>query len=241
MSDEQKTVFITGISSGLGESLSEVCLDEGWQVYGCSRRGSKLGRDIQETKCDLADLASIEPALDTLLANADKLDLVVLNAGMNYGVKLMVDTPLEEIKHVMDVNVWANKVILDWLHKSGRDIDQIVLVSSGAGVVGTKGWSSYGLSKCTLNMLTKLYCHEFENTHMAAIAPGVTMSEMLQRHLDKIDVTTYPHLQHFADPLEAGTIQGPAGAARRLFNVLGRLKKEPTGQYFDPSLMRDHG
>ena len=241
MSDEQKTAFITGISSGLGESLSELCLDEGWRVYGCSRRGSKLHRDIQERKCDLADLESIEPALDALLSDVERLDLVVLNAGMNYGVKLMVDTPLEEIKHVMDVNVWANKVILDWLHKTGRNIDQIVLVSSGAGVVGTKGWSSYGLSKCTLNMLTKLYCHEFENTHMAAIAPGVTMSEMLQRHLDRIDVETYPHLQHFADSLAAGTIQSPADAARRLFNVLDRLKNEPTGQYFDPSFMRDHG
>ena len=137
MSDTKKAVFITGISSGLGENLSRVCLDEGWRVYGCSRRGSKLQRDVVETNCDLSDIPAIEPALDALLAGVERLDLVVLNAGISYGMKALVDTPLEEIKHVMDVNVWANKVILDWLHKSAIDIDQIVLISSGAGVAGS--------------------------------------------------------------------------------------------------------
>jgi benzil reductase ((S)-benzoin forming) len=176
-----------------------------------------------------------------LFSGVERLDFVLLNAGISYSMKLMVETPLDEIKRVMDVNVWANKIILDWLHNSGIAIEQIVLISSGAGVVGTRGWSSYGLSKCTLNMMTKLYCREFENSHMAAIAPGVTMTEMLERHLGRIDLEQYPHLQQFVDAHEAGTIQTSAEAASRLCNVLDLLKQEPTGQYFGPSLMKEHG
>ncbi len=241
MSNEQRSMFITGISSGLGEGFSQLCLAEGWRVYGCSRRGGNLQGDIREIKCDLADLDALAPALEGLLGEVEKLDLVVLNAGKNNGMKPIVETPLEEIKDVMDVNVWANKLILDWLHQAVPAIGQIVLISSGAGVAGTKGWSSYALSKCALNMLTRLYSHEFENTHMAAIAPGVTMSEMLGRHLDSIDLETYPHLQHFVDARDAGTIQSPAAAARKLFNVLGRLREQPSGQYFDPGFMKEFG
>ena len=56
MSNGQRSMFITGISSGLGEGFGQLCLDEGWRVYGCSRRGGNLKGDIREIKCDLADL-----------------------------------------------------------------------------------------------------------------------------------------------------------------------------------------
>jgi len=132
-------------------------------------------------------------------------------------------------------------VILDWLKENVPSIGQIVMMTSGAGVGGNKGWSSYALSKATLNMLAKLYSHEFAPTHVAAIAPGVTMSEMLENHLDSIDVETYPTLKHFVTAKKAGTIQSPEDAARRLFNVLGKLQEHPSGMYFDPSYMRDFG
>lgn len=241
MSSKQQTAFVTGNSSGIGEGLSQVLLDEGWRVYGCSRRGCSLQGDIHDFKCDLADLDSLEPALESLLRGVDKLDLVILNAGKNAGMKLMTDTPMAEIKNVMDINVWANKIILDWLKKSVSSIGQIILITSGAGVGGNKGWSSYALSKATLNMLAKLYSHEFAPTHVAAIAPGVTMSEMLGSHLDEIDLEAYPTLKHFVDARDAGTIQSPAEAARRLLNVRHKLREHPSGKYFDPGFMRDFG
>ena len=241
MSNKQQAAFVTGNSSGLGLGLSEVLLDQGWHVYGCSRRGCNLTGDISDVICDLANLDAIEAALNELLGHIDELDLVILNAGKNAGMKLMTDTPMAEIKNVMDINVWANKIIFDWLKSNVPSIGQIILVTSGAGVGGNKGWSSYALSKATLNMLAKLYAHEFAPTHVAAIAPGVTMSEMLGQHLDSIDLESFPTLRHFVEAREVGTIQSPAEAARRMLNVREKLKEHASGRYFDPTFMRDFG
>ncbi|MCG8100758.1 MAG: alcohol dehydrogenase, partial [Candidatus Thiodiazotropha taylori] len=41
----KRTAFITGNSSGLGLGISQVLLNQGYRVYGCSRRGCKLQGD----------------------------------------------------------------------------------------------------------------------------------------------------------------------------------------------------
>jgi NAD(P)-dependent dehydrogenase (short-subunit alcohol dehydrogenase family) len=69
------------------------------------------------------------------------------------------ETPSADLKQVMEVNLWANKAIMDWLHGWGRPIDQILMISSGAAVLGNKGWNGYALSKAALNMLARLYAH----------------------------------------------------------------------------------
>lgn len=115
---------------------------------------------MRDVRCDLSDLDAIGAALDGLLGNAERLELVILNAGI-----------LDEIKRVMDVNVWSNKAIMDWLHGWGRLIEQVVMISSGASVLGNKGWGAYALSKAALTMLARFYAHEFPDTHIAAVAP----------------------------------------------------------------------
>ncbi|MFO7594139.1 MAG: hypothetical protein R6X15_08870 [Pseudomonadota bacterium] len=50
-------IFITGNSSGLGRGFSEYGLENGRQVYGCSRRGCVLDA-VHDVQCDLADFES---------------------------------------------------------------------------------------------------------------------------------------------------------------------------------------
>lgn len=64
----------------------------------------------------------------------------------------------------MDINVWANKLIIDDLAARHVAPRRIVLISSGAGVVGNHGWGAYALSKAALNMLAQLYAHELPST-----------------------------------------------------------------------------
>ena len=155
------TAFITGNSSGLGEGLSSTLLSQGYQVYGCSRRGCHLTGNIEDIRCDLTDFDSIAIALEQLLGNLNSLDLVILNAGILGQLKDMSATSIGDLQTIMDINVWSNKFILDWLLKSDIRIKQILLMSSGAAVLGNKGWGGYALSKATLNMLGRLYAHEF--------------------------------------------------------------------------------
>ncbi|MEN8168016.1 MAG: SDR family NAD(P)-dependent oxidoreductase [Pseudomonadota bacterium] len=227
-----KTAFITGTSSGLGHGLAQYLNDQGWAAYGCSRRGCDLP-GMHDRICDLTDYDSIPTALSGLLADAASLDLVVLNAGILGEIKDLTQTSLEDLKQVMEVNVWANKAVMDWLFEWGRPIDQIVMISSGAAVLGNKGWGGYALSKAALNMLAKLYAHEFAQTHISAVAPGIIDTTMMDYLCDEADAGAFPALGRLQLARGSEAMPGPLDAAERLVSILPRLKDWPSGSFVD--------
>ncbi len=94
------TVFITGVSSGLGLALAEAFLAQGTRVFGLSRRQPKqlAGRPgFTFAPMDLSRLESIRPATEALLSGVARLDRVILNAGILGGIGDMADTPLETL------------------------------------------------------------------------------------------------------------------------------------------------
>ena len=64
---------------------------------------------------DLAETDRIRDGIREFLGATERLDLVLLNAGVLAQIKDLRDTSLEEISVVMNVNVWANKLIYDTL------------------------------------------------------------------------------------------------------------------------------
>lgn len=225
-------LFITGNSSGFGRGFSEAALARGWEVYGCSRRGCDLA-GVHDVQCDLGDFGAVPAALGTLLAGLESLDLVILNAGVLGRIRPMHDTSLEELRRSMDINVWANKVILDWLLDSDMQIDQIIGISSGAAVLGNKGWNGYAISKASLNMLLRLYSHEFPHTHISAIAPGLIDTAMMDYLCVEPDPEEYPALGRIRAARGTDTMPGPREAAERVLEVVDRLKEFDSGSFVD--------
>lgn len=227
-----KTAFITGTSSGLGRALAEQLLGSGCAVYGCSRRGCDLA-GIHDRVLDLTDGQALAGSLNSLLADVDGLDLVVLNAGVLGHISDLVDTPLDDLKQVMEVNLWANKRVMDWLHDWGRPLDQVVMISSGAAVLGNHGWGGYALSKAALNMLAKLYAHEFPHSHITALAPGIIDTAMMDHLCAEADSEAFPALERLRRARGTEAMPGPPDAAQRLLSVLPRLRDWPSGSFVD--------
>ena len=227
------TALLTGISSGLGYGLAAELLGRGWEVYGCSRRPGHPQGAVHR-RIDITDYASLPAELDRLTAAATQLDLVVLNAGILGGIRDLCDTPMEEAKRVMETNLWANKAIMDWLCRSGRSVAQIVMISSGASVLGNRGWSGYSLSKAALNMLARLYSHEFPDTHICALAPGIVDTAMMGYLCgEEADAARYPALQRLRDARGTAAMPTPALTARQVVEVLPRLRERPSGDFID--------
>lgn len=235
-----KTALVTGTSSGLGYALAGHLLEKGWTVYGCSRRGCDLP-GVHDQAVDLTDTQGVPAALDDLLASAGRLDLVVLNAGILGEIRDLADTPLDDLRQVMEVNVWANKTVMDWLHAWGRPVAQVVMISSGAAVLGNRGWSGYALSKAALNMLAKLYAHEFEDTHIAALAPGIIDTAMMDYLCGEADAEAFPALERLRRSRATGAMPGPEEAAARVVSVLPELKARPSGSFVDIREILDPG
>jgi benzil reductase ((S)-benzoin forming) len=224
--------LVTGTSSGLGRGLAQVMLQRGQRVYGCSRRDSAL-EGLAEVRIDLTDHEAVPEALDGLLADVSRLELVVLNAGILGEIRELSATPLDDVKRVMEINVWSNKTVMDWLGQAGKPIGQVIMISSGAAVLGNRGWGGYALSKATLNMLAKLYASEMPDTHIVALAPGIIDTAMMDHLCDEADASRFPALQRLRDARGTEAMPGPVEAAHQVLSVLDTLKSYPSGSFVD--------
>ena len=135
----------------------------------------------------------------------------------------------------MDINVWANKGILDRLHDPGPSPDQIILMSSGAAVNGHRGWGAYSLSKAALNMLAKLYAHEFPESHLTALAPGLVDTGMQDYLCDpqQVDAGRFPSIEKLRLARATGAMPDPAQAGRRIADLVLKLRSGPSGAFVD--------
>ena len=227
------TALITGISRGLGRGLAEVFSAEGFEVFGCSRSGEAFHKSIHHLACDLSKTTEIDQCFDSLLLEVQSLGVVILNAGIVGDIKDMSVTSVEELEKMMTVNVWSNKLILDYLLQSGIRIGQIILMSSGAAVLGSRGMGGYALSKAALNMLAKLYAHEFTSTHIVSIAPGLIDTDMMGYLCNDADSETFPALQRLKDARGTDSMQTPEVAARNILESLPALKGFDSGSFVD--------
>ena len=229
-------VFITGVSSGLGKAFADYYLTEGETVFGLSRRKPEalMGNEkFSFQPVDLAKLGAIPKCLDRLLP-AEPLELVILNAGIIGTFGDLSELPLAEAKHVEDVNLWANKVIFDYLISRKFTVGQVVAISSGASVKGMRGWSAYGISKAALNMLVKLYAHEMPATHLCSMAPGIIETDM-QDYLCGLEPgDDYEVIGSLKSARENGYMPSPPVVAAKIAGSFAKIRETATsGAYVD--------
>ncbi len=228
-------VFITGNSSGLGLGLTEALLENDATVWGMSRRGCpvKDNDGLRDRPQDLGDINALPESMDRLLSDCLRLDLVVLNAGVLGRIQAMHETSTPDLEHMMRVNVWANKVILDWLIERQLPVEQVVAISSGAAINMNYGWGGYSMTKSSLNDLIQLYAEEMPDSHLTAYAPGLIDTSMQDYLCGEVSSEEYPSVQKLKDARNTEDMPGPRAAADKLLEVLGELKDLESGSFVD--------
>lgn len=225
-----KNILITGVSSGLGEALATRYLENGDSVYAIGRT---LPKKLDQYPhffffpYDLNETFMIQSTLKEFLQHRS-FDMVILNAGLLGEIKTLSQTDLIDAQTVMDVNVWANKELIDTLHAHAH-VKQIVGISSGAAVNGSKGWGAYALSKAALNMLLSVYAKELPETHFTALAPGVIRTPMVEHIIEEVNDRLFPS----AKRLKGNPIQTPEEAAENLIATFPKLLAYESGSFLD--------
>jgi NAD(P)-dependent dehydrogenase (short-subunit alcohol dehydrogenase family) len=225
-----RNILITGIGSGLGEALAKEYLAEGYQVYAIGRTFPKVLDSHPHFfffPYDLSNTFMIQETIKDFIMN-HTFETVILNAGVLGEIKPLKQTDLAQIKTVMELNVWANKELIDVL-STYANVKQIVGISSGASVNGSKGWGAYSLSKSGLNMLLNLYAKELPDIHFTSLAPGVIRTPMVQHIINTVDEEEFPS----AKKLKRGLIQTPQSAAKRLIEIFPTLFQYESGRFLD--------
>lgn len=224
-------ILITGTSSGIGYGLAKHFSEAGHQVYGISRRETKISNDnFHHLSLDLLDYPAVQSKLPEFLSNID-LDLAILNAGVLGKIQPMAKAELDELKNTMELNLWSQKVLLDTLLSKNK-VETVIGISSGAAVNGNMGWSGYSLSKAALNMLIQLYAKEFEDTKFYAFAPGLVDTNM-QDYLWEVSEEKYPSVKKLHDARGTENMPKPEEFAKKFESALPKLLKLESGEFAD--------
>lgn len=171
----QKTILITGASSGFGLLTANLLYQKGHKVYGTSRNPKQHHADFELLEMDVQDLASVQSVVSRILKEQGQIDVLINNAGiLLYGA--LEEASEEEVQRIYDVNVFGpirvtNEVLPHMRKKrSGR----IINVTSLAGLVETPTFGHYCATKHALEGYTKTLSHEVApfGIQVALVKPG---------------------------------------------------------------------
>lgn len=159
---KDKTIWITGASSGVGEGMAHVFHREGADLILSARRADELERvksectggpgSIRILPFDICDASARETAANTVLANHKRLDILVNNAGIGQRSSVK-DTGMDVVRRIMEVDFFApvalTKLVLPRMisQKSGH----LVVTSSVAGKHAVPHHSTYCAAKHALH------------------------------------------------------------------------------------------
>jgi len=150
-----KTLFITGASSGIGAETARAAVAKGWRVALMARSAEKLDALVQELGVDTAlaitgDVTNHDDLTAAVTATKEKfgqIDAVFANAGMGLDTPGVAEGDPEEWQAMMDLNVmgvlWTVKATYEALKEAKG---HLILTGSVAGQIHLPG-SVYGASK----------------------------------------------------------------------------------------------
>ena len=169
----QLVAIVTGSSGGIGLATSLALARKGILTYATMRNlakrdsiqsvADKQHLPIRVVQLDVTDENSIKKAIQSILSEAGRIDLLVNNAG--YALTgALEDIGIDEIEAQYETNVFGvirvTQAVLPVMRKQGSG--RIINISSGAGRIGYPGGSAYVSSKFALEGLSESMAYEIE-------------------------------------------------------------------------------
>lgn len=193
--------LVTGASSGIGEATARALASEGATVAVLGRRRDRLEQLADKVRADggtalvvtadITDQQQAAAAVESVVAELGRLDTLVNNAG-TMGVGPVVDSPLEELERMVEINVqgllYVTHAALPHLLRAAEDsprrVADLVNISSTAGRVARPGTAVYNLTKFGVNGFAEALRQEVmqKRVRVSVIEPGTVDTE-LSSHL----------------------------------------------------------
>ncbi|YCH42411.1 SDR family oxidoreductase [Olivibacter sp. SA151] len=193
-----KTIIITGASSGIGLALAREMAKRGANLVLAARKYvalCQIAQDLEKEfhvqavaiQCDVANEESCKQLVAQALLTFKKIDVLINNAGLSMRA-LFKDLDLSVLHNLMNVNFWGTvyctKYALPALLESKGSV---VAVSSIAGYRGLPGRTGYSASKFAMNGFMESLRVENLKTglHVMLACPGFTASNIRNTALNK--------------------------------------------------------
>ncbi|RXJ57609.1 SDR family oxidoreductase [Candidatus Marinarcus aquaticus] len=226
----KKVVLITGATSGMGLQTALLLAQKGYIVYAGAR---KVSQDLEEIiekhkvtiniiHVDVTQTQSIEAAVNTIMQNEKRIDVLVNNAGFGL-LSTLEDGTDEEMYQQFDVNVFGlikmTRAVLPHMRKAKKGV--IINISSFLGKMGLPLLSHYNASKHAVEGITDSLRFEVAsyNIRVHSVLAGLFKTNFVNKGLKVNDQTTsldsaYQELvSHFATIVANAINEGPSPVA----------------------------
>ncbi|MCD7879202.1 MAG: SDR family oxidoreductase [Candidatus Gastranaerophilales bacterium] len=190
MTKNDKTVLITGASSGIGKKVALTLATEGYNVFaGIRRKADKIelesiNKNIKGVYIDITNKSSIEKAFWYIYKNTKKIDVLINNAGIAIAGPIEY-IPVEEIKSQFDVNTFGALAVTQKFMPLLKD-GKIINISSMAACGIFPFISPYCASKRALDILfNSLYLENKDNIKIISVKPAAVRTPIWEKSVKK--------------------------------------------------------
>ncbi|HEX9511665.1 MAG TPA: SDR family oxidoreductase [Puia sp.] len=229
---QNKVIWITGASSGIGEALAYAFSAEGALLILSSRRMEELERvkkacahpgQVTIVPLDLLDISVLEARTAQAIAAFGHIDIMVHNGGISQR-SLVIETGLDIHRRVMELDYFSYIALTHHLlpHFAARKSGHFVVTSSVMGKLGTPMRSSYAAAKHALHGFFDCLRAEVasSNIKVTLLTPGYIRTNISQHALTK-DGT---QLGSLSENIEKGL--APDRAARQILKAISKGRFE---------------
>ena len=190
-----KTLLITGVSSGFGRALAQEALVAGHRVVGTVRNETARrefsalhGENAIARILDVTHFDAIGPAVAAIETEVGPIDVLVNNAG--YGHEgILEESPLDEMRRQFDVNVFGAvamiRAVLPYMRARRRG--HILNITSMGGFITMPGIAYYCGSKFALEGISEVLGQEVKpfGIHVTAVEPGSFRTDWAGRSMTR--------------------------------------------------------
>ncbi|MFF0579704.1 SDR family oxidoreductase [Streptosporangium saharense] len=206
-----QVVLVTGGARGIGRAIGRFFVDAGATVYLLDFDGDQVAATAAELgarwlRCDVGDTASVNAAVDAVMEQAGRLDVLVNNAGILRDTVLWKLTD-DDWERVMTVHAGGTFRMTRACvpHLRARGYGRIVNVTSYSGLHGNVGQANYATAKAGIVGFTKTAAKELARFGITvnAVSPSAEtrmIASMPQRKREEMAAGT--PMGRFAEPAE---------------------------------------
>ena len=186
-----KTIWITGASSGIGKSLALKFAQEGWKVAISARREnlldeiSKSNENIIAFPLDVTDNEKCKSVFSQVKEKLGEVDISVFCTGI-HDPKSEKTLNLEKVRKIMEVNFFGtvNSINAVYEYYKSKKAGQISIVSSVAGYRGLPAAGAYCASKSALSSFAESLYFDLKrsNVRVSLVSPGFIKTPMTDQN-----------------------------------------------------------
>ncbi len=221
-----KVILITGAAQGIGEATARLCAQRGARIIivDIKETGEAVAASIRDNggdaafhQVDVRVAEQVEAVFAKVRASHGQLDVLICAAGILQGQFLQPEEfPLETFERVMDINVKGTFLSTKYATPLLAESQGIMLlIASGAGVIGGSSSIAYGTSKGAVNGLGMVLAGHLapRKIRVNVICPGSINTEMKR---GVIETQASLEGRDAATVIASAELGDPAGVARLL-------------------------